>query len=140
MGGIRTAFIEALRRVKPSVIRYPGGCFADSYNWRDGIGERSKRPQRTNIWSDDPEFRKTPDGAHSAGSSDHGAPVQSIHEMPSKHCRSGTGGRPPRRFGVRLGSWASISFHCLSLTARHVIDKGRATNQQLLVNRFRDDF
>ena len=63
-GGIRTAFIEALRRAKPSVIRYPGGCFADSYNWRDGIGERAKRPQRTNMWIDDPEFRKTPDGAH----------------------------------------------------------------------------
>lgn len=53
--GIRTALVDAMRRIKPSVIRYPGGCFADSYNWRDGIGERSKRPRRTNFWADSPE-------------------------------------------------------------------------------------
>ena len=53
--GIRTALVEAMRRIKPSVIRYPGGCFADSYDWRDGIGERSKRPRRTNFWVDSPE-------------------------------------------------------------------------------------
>jgi alpha-N-arabinofuranosidase len=53
-GGIRTALVEAMKRIKPSVIRYPGGCFADSYDWRDGIGERAKRPRRTNFWVDDP--------------------------------------------------------------------------------------
>ncbi|MCP9494859.1 MAG: hypothetical protein MSG64_10440 [Pyrinomonadaceae bacterium MAG19_C2-C3] len=53
--GIRTALVEAMRRIKPSVIRYPGGCFADSYDWRDGIGERAKRPRRTNFWVDSPE-------------------------------------------------------------------------------------
>ena len=63
-GGIRTAFIDALRQVKPAVIRYPGGCFADSYNWRDGVGPRASRPRRTNMWIDDAEFRKTPDGPH----------------------------------------------------------------------------
>ena len=46
MGGIRTAMVEHLRRVKPSVMRYPGGCFADSYDWRDGIGPRARRPRR----------------------------------------------------------------------------------------------
>lgn len=54
-GGIRTALVDAMRRIKPSVIRYPGGCFADSYDWRDGIGERAKRPRRTNFWLDSPE-------------------------------------------------------------------------------------
>ena len=53
-GGIRTALVDALKRIKPSVIRYPGGCFADSYDWHDGVGERSKRPRRTNFWVDDP--------------------------------------------------------------------------------------
>lgn len=53
--GIRTALVEAMRRIKPSVIRYPGGCFADSYDWRDGTGERAKRPRRTNFWIDSPE-------------------------------------------------------------------------------------
>jgi len=51
IGGIRRSLVEALKKVKPGVIRYPGGCFADSYNWRDGIGERSKRPIRTNLWA-----------------------------------------------------------------------------------------
>src|SRR5512145_2398458 len=37
VGGIRKSLIDALQRVKPSVVRWPGGCFADSYNWRDGV-------------------------------------------------------------------------------------------------------
>lgn len=53
-GGLRTALVDAMKRIKPSVIRYPGGCFADSYDWRDGTGERAKRARRTNFWVDDP--------------------------------------------------------------------------------------
>ena len=37
------------------VIRWPGGCAADSYDWRDGIGPRAKRPRRTNFWEVDPD-------------------------------------------------------------------------------------
>ena len=33
-------------------IRWPGGCFADSYDWRDGIGPRRRRPRRTNFWAE----------------------------------------------------------------------------------------
>ena len=63
IGGIRKSLIEALQRVKPSVVRWPGGCFADSYNWRDGVGARSQRPRRTNFWRDAPEWPKgVPDG------------------------------------------------------------------------------
>ena len=47
--GFRTDIIEALRRMKPAVIRWPGGCFADDYHWQDGIGPRSQRPRRINI-------------------------------------------------------------------------------------------
>jgi alpha-L-arabinofuranosidase len=61
-GGIRTALIEGMRRIKAPVIRWPGGCFADSYNWRDGVGPRSQRPRRTNFWVDAPEWRNAPDG------------------------------------------------------------------------------
>ncbi len=57
IGGIRKALVEALRPIKPSVMRWPGGCFADSYDWRDGVGPRSQRPRRNNFWSDDPAFR-----------------------------------------------------------------------------------
>ncbi len=34
------------------MIRYPGGCFADQYDWRDGVGPREKRPTRVNFWAD----------------------------------------------------------------------------------------
>ena len=45
-GGIRKDAIETMRRLKPPVARWPGGCFADTYHWRDGIGPRSQRPKR----------------------------------------------------------------------------------------------
>jgi alpha-N-arabinofuranosidase len=63
VGGIRQALIEAMKRIRASVIRWPGGCFADSYNWRDGIGPRAQRPRRPNFWVDAPEWPKgAPDG------------------------------------------------------------------------------
>src|SRR6185436_1179025 len=64
VGGVRKSLIEAFKKVKPSVVRWPGGCFADSYNWRDGVGPRNQRPRRTNFWRDAPEWPKdVPDGA-----------------------------------------------------------------------------
>jgi alpha-L-arabinofuranosidase len=56
--GLRKQLIEALRKVKPGMVRWPGGCFADQYNWHDGIGPRDKRPTRTNFWADAPEWPK----------------------------------------------------------------------------------
>ena len=52
VGGIRKALVDDLRKVKPAVIRWPGGCFADSYDWRDGIGPAGNRPRRTGFWAD----------------------------------------------------------------------------------------
>jgi len=46
--GYRNDVLEALRKIRVPVIRWPGGCFADEYNWRDGIGPRDKRPVRVN--------------------------------------------------------------------------------------------
>lgn len=48
--GIRTDVVTALKDIKVPVIRWPGGCFADEYRWRDGIGDRDKRPSRKNNW------------------------------------------------------------------------------------------
>src|SRR5258705_5506584 len=62
IGGIRKALVDNLKRLKPPVIRWPGGCFADSYNWRDGVGPRSERPKRTNFWTNTPYLSKAPDG------------------------------------------------------------------------------
>ncbi len=47
--GIRNDVVAALRRMKPPVIRWPGGCFADDYHWQDGVGPRAQRPRRVNI-------------------------------------------------------------------------------------------
>ena len=58
IGGIRQAIVEALRPIRPSVIRWPGGCFADSYDWRDGIGPHEQRPRRTNFWVDQRALRE----------------------------------------------------------------------------------
>ncbi len=52
IGGIRKDLIEEMRKIKAPVVRYPGGCFADSYDWRDGVGPAEKRPRRTNFWSE----------------------------------------------------------------------------------------
>jgi alpha-N-arabinofuranosidase len=62
IGGIRKALVDALKELKPPVIRWPGGCFADSYNWRDGVGPRNQRPTRTNFWANTPYLEKAPDG------------------------------------------------------------------------------
>src|SRR5438105_4845745 len=53
VNGIRKSLIEEMRKAKASVVRYPGGCFADSYDWRDGIGPTDKRPRRTNFWANE---------------------------------------------------------------------------------------
>ena len=47
--GFRKAIIDKLIQIKAPVIRWPGGCFAETYNWRDGIGEN--RPTRINWWN-----------------------------------------------------------------------------------------
>jgi alpha-L-arabinofuranosidase len=46
--GIRNDVIKALREISPSVIRWPGGCFADTYHWKDGIGPHDQRPSIIN--------------------------------------------------------------------------------------------
>lgn len=51
IGGLRKSLIDHMRLIKAPVIRYPGGCFADSYDWRDGIGPVANRPRRTNFWA-----------------------------------------------------------------------------------------
>jgi len=47
--GIRRDVLEALQGIKVPVLRWPGGCFADTYHWKDGIGPREERPSIVNI-------------------------------------------------------------------------------------------
>jgi alpha-L-arabinofuranosidase len=46
--GYRSDVLAALRAIKVPMVRWPGGCFADEYHWRDGIGPRAKRPVKVN--------------------------------------------------------------------------------------------
>ena len=48
--GIRQQFIDDLKAIGAPTIRWPGGCFADGYHWRDGIGPAEKRPRTYNYW------------------------------------------------------------------------------------------
>jgi len=58
--GMRTDVVNALKELKLPVLRWPGGCFADEYHWRDGIGPKADRPPMINThWggvSDDNSF------------------------------------------------------------------------------------
>jgi alpha-N-arabinofuranosidase len=46
--GWRNDVVGALKDIKVPLVRWPGGCFADEYHWRDGIGPREKRPVKVN--------------------------------------------------------------------------------------------
>ncbi|MEO6722679.1 MAG: alpha-L-arabinofuranosidase C-terminal domain-containing protein [Ferruginibacter sp.] len=45
---IRLDIVEALKKIKVPNLRWPGGCFADEYHWRDGIGSPKERPHMVN--------------------------------------------------------------------------------------------
>lgn len=46
--GVRNDIIEAFKNIKMPVLRWPGGCFADEYHWKDGIGAKSDRKKMIN--------------------------------------------------------------------------------------------
>src|SRR5215216_6104796 len=48
--GVRNDVIDALKKLKVPNLRWPGGCFADTYHWKDGIGPKDKRPVMVNRW------------------------------------------------------------------------------------------
>ncbi|MDD3336449.1 MAG: alpha-L-arabinofuranosidase C-terminal domain-containing protein [Eubacteriales bacterium] len=47
-GGVRLDVVEALKNLEVPVLRWPGGCFADEYHWRDGVGDPAKRARMVN--------------------------------------------------------------------------------------------
>ena len=76
VGGLRKSLVDAMKKIKPGLVRWPGGCFADSYDWRDGIGPKAKRPRHTNFWRDAGEWPKDAPGR----------PVE-IRDEPIRHQR-----------------------------------------------------
>src|SRR5580765_3281386 len=47
--GIRLDVVEALKKLKIPVLRWPGGCYADNYHWKDGIGPKNTRKHTENV-------------------------------------------------------------------------------------------
>lgn len=48
VNGMRTDVVEALKEIKLPTLRWPGGCFADEYHWKDGIGPKQTRKKMVN--------------------------------------------------------------------------------------------
>lgn len=53
VGGFHPDLLEALKTLRPTAIRWPGGCFASAYRWKDGIGsQHSRGAYPRHIWDD----------------------------------------------------------------------------------------
>jgi len=48
--GVRKDVVEALKKLRIPNLRWPGGCFADTYHWKDGVGPKVDRPKIVNVW------------------------------------------------------------------------------------------
>ena len=48
VNGMRTDVVEALKELQIPMLRWPGGCFADEYHWKDGIGPKETRKKMIN--------------------------------------------------------------------------------------------
>ena len=59
VNGMRTDVVEALRHIKLPVLRWPGGCFADEYHWKDGIGPKAGRKRMVNTATTRPSCATT---------------------------------------------------------------------------------
>jgi alpha-N-arabinofuranosidase len=97
IGGIRTQFVEDLKRLGAPVLRWPGGCFADGYHWRDGVGARDTRPRTYNYWEN-----RMPPGRHAVESNAFG-----LHEF-MRLCRA-VGAEP--YLAANVGSGTPREFH-----------------------------
>ena len=49
-GRIRLDIVAALKQIHVPNLRWPGGCFADTYHWHDGVGPTAQRPKMLNLW------------------------------------------------------------------------------------------
>jgi alpha-N-arabinofuranosidase len=95
VGGIRKQFIDDLARISVPNFRWPGGCFADGYHWRDGIG--TKRPRTYNYWQ-----ASAPEGVDLTESNNFG--VQEFMLL----CRA-TGAQP--YLAANMASGSTQEFH-----------------------------
>jgi alpha-N-arabinofuranosidase len=71
VGGIRKRFVDDMKRIGAPNLRWPGGCFADGYHWRDGIGPAAGRSRTYNFWEP-----RMPKGVHATETNQFG-----VHEF-----------------------------------------------------------
>ena len=95
--GIRKRFVDDMKRIGAPNLRWPGGCFADGYHWRDGIGRPGGRPRTYNYWEG-----QMPEGRHATESNEFG-----IHEF-MRLCRL-VGAQP--YVAGNVGSGTPHEFH-----------------------------
>src|SRR5574341_1079780 len=96
-GGIRQRFVDDMKRIAAPNLRWPGGCFADGYHWRDGIGPAGSRPRTYNFWEP-----RMPKGVHATETNQFG-----IHEF-MRLCRL-VGAEP--YVAANVGSGTPREFH-----------------------------
>ncbi len=97
VNGIRRQFVDDMKRIGAPNLRWPGGCFADGYHWRDGIGKAGGRPRTYNYWE-----ATMPSGLHATETNQFG-----IHEF-MRLCR--LVGAEPYVAG-NVGSGSPKEFH-----------------------------
>ncbi|HZS03543.1 MAG TPA: alpha-L-arabinofuranosidase C-terminal domain-containing protein [Blastocatellia bacterium] len=95
--GMRRQFIDDMKRIGAPNLRWPGGCFADGYHWRDGIGPAARRPRTYNFWES-----RMPQGLHATETNQFG-----IHEF-MRLCRL-IGAEP--YLAANVGSGTPREFH-----------------------------
>jgi alpha-N-arabinofuranosidase len=95
--GIRKQFVDDMRRIGAPNLRWPGGCFADGYHWRDGVGPAARRPHTYNYWE-----HRMPPGRHAVESNEFGT-----HEF-MRLCRL-VGAEP--YLAANVGSGEPQEFH-----------------------------
>ncbi len=96
IGGIRKQFVDDMKAIGAPNLRWPGGCFADGYHWRDGIGN-TKRPRTYNFWE-----QRMPPGLHAEEANEFG-----FHEF-MRLCRA-VGAEP--YVAANVGSGTPQEFH-----------------------------
>jgi alpha-N-arabinofuranosidase len=97
LDGIRKQFVDDLKRIGAPNLRWPGGCFADGYHWRDGVGAADKRPRTYNYWEN-----RMPPGRHAVEGNEFGT-----HEF-MRLCRL-VGAEP--YLAANVGSGTPQEFH-----------------------------
>ena len=95
--GLRKQFVDDMKRLGAPVLRWPGGCFADGYHWRDGIGPPASRPRTYNFWES-----RMPPGLHATETNQFG-----VHEF--MHLCRLVGAEP--YLAANVGSGTPREFH-----------------------------